>query len=151
MDQPPGSFRWVNGVEALRSRLAEVRREIAATSEQLQRLRDEEYGLSLSLARMTGDPSPSPPDVESSRTTPTSGKARITPAVRALLAESSSPLTRMEIVGQLGEDGISTSPDAVSASLSYLRKQGTAINAGGRWYLSHQPTGSHPGAQTGPV
>ena len=141
LDQPPGSLGGVNGVEALRQRLAEVRGEIAAASEQLQQLRDEEYGLSLSLARMTGTPMPAPPGVESSQVAPSSGRARITPTVRALLAESSCPLTRVEIAQQLAEDGVRATPDAVSASLSYLRKQGVASNAGGRWYVS-QHSGS---------
>jgi hypothetical protein len=136
LEGPPGSLGGVDGVEALRRRLAEVRGEIAAASEQLQQLRDEEYGLSLSLTRMTGASTPTPQRVESSQVVPSSGRARITPTVRTLLAESPCPLTRVEIAQQLVDDGVRATPDAVSASLSYLRRQGVASNAGGRWYLS---------------
>lgn len=142
----------MKGVEALQSRLAEVRREIVGTSERLQRLRDEEYGLSLSLARMTGSPVPRAAEAGSNQTAPAGGRIRITPAVRALLAETPSPLTRTEIVYKLAEDGIATSPDTVSASLSYLRKHGVASNTGGRWHMTREPTdGDDYSAPSGPL
>jgi hypothetical protein len=126
-------------LEAIQRRLAQVRREIAVASEHLQQLRDEEYGLSLAVARLTSGPLPEPTVDHTSPAPATAGesKVRITPAVRAILTETDHPLTRHEIAKRLSELGLSVSPDTVSASLSYLRKAGTARNAAGRWYLAN--------------
>lgn len=121
-------------LEAIQRRLARVRNEIAATAARLQQLREEEHGLALSVARLSDS---AEGVVDDGRLPDPSGsgeKMRITPVVRALLASGDRPLTRHEITSKLSEVGLSVSPDAVSASLSYLRRRGAIRNAGGRWY-----------------
>jgi len=124
----------VEELEAIRRRLAGVRREIVATSARLQELRDEERGLSLSVARLAGSPEQPIASDRAGQGSRHLGKTRITPVVRALLASADRPLTRNEITDQLLEQGLHTSPDTVSASLAYLRKTGVAANMDGRWY-----------------
>lgn len=74
-------------LEAIKRRLAKVRREISSASEELQRLRAEEYGLMLSIARLTGQPLPRPVDEP-----PRAGRQapRITPVIREILSRPSS-------------------------------------------------------------
>jgi hypothetical protein len=120
--------------EFLGRQLAELRREITSTSERLRRLKDEEYGFALALARLTGGPHPRPPDVSDiGRGSSTSARLRLTPLVRLVLQRSAAPLTRSEVREILSAGGGAVSLDAVSASLSYLKRQGVAANVGGAW------------------
>lgn len=119
--------------EVLGRRLEELRRDIASTLERLNRLRDEEYGLALALARLTGVPSPSRPSKDVGRTPDASTGSRLTPLVRAVLRQSATPLTRVEVRERLQAGGRDVSLDAVSASLSYLRRHGMAANLSGSW------------------
>ena len=137
-------------MEAIRLRLVEVRREITSATEHLQRLRDEEYGLSLSLARMTGGKSPSRPAHQVVRRARSQGGGRLTPAVRAILETAEQPLTRMEIAELLSEDGRDATPDAVSASLSYLRRLRIVVNHGGCWHTADEPPAAANGAPPSP-
>ncbi|MCP9951700.1 hypothetical protein [Actinomadura madurae] len=125
-------------LEAIKRRLAKVRREISSASEELQRLRAEEYGLMLSIARLTGQPLPRPVDEP-----PRAGRQapRITPVIREILSKAEQPLTRTDIVDRLLPFGVKATPDAVSASLSYLRRTGAVTNAGGLWSL-HRTEGA---------
>jgi DNA-binding transcriptional ArsR family regulator len=120
----------------MRQRLVEVRRKIATVCERLQQLRDEEYGLALSLARITGDVAPPSPGGHVTPEPRPARRVRLTPAVRSVLASAEQPLTRNEITEQLLDLGLDASPDAVSASLSYLQRAGGVRNAAGRWYVS---------------
>jgi hypothetical protein len=121
--------------EVLGRRLEEVRQEIASTSERLQQLKDEEYGLTLSLARITGGPRPrrSPAGNKGKGPLTAGGRARLTPLVRDLLSRSTTPLTRAELRDKLPPNVGDVSLDAISASLSYLRGQGLAANVAGAW------------------
>lgn len=117
-------------VETLRARLLQVRSEIAAASQHLERLRDEEFGIALAIARLTDSPLPTRQGDSRS-----SGEVRyrVTPLVRSILGAASGPLTRNEICEEVAKLGSPTSADIVSASLSYLRRKGFALNTGGAW------------------
>lgn len=125
--------------EVMREQLRAVRAEISKTAILLERLRDEERGLRLALARVAGEATSSnavAEEVASSRTNGRSSRprgGRLTPLVRATLEASAEPLDRHAIVDRLSEAGRQTTPDAVSASLSYLHRQGYVRSDGGLW------------------
>ncbi len=107
----------------LTDRLRAVREEIARVEAELERLRDEHEDLRLRLEGAEQVPTDSIPP----------NRVRITPSIRDILRQSESPLTRSDIVYSLQSRGIQASEDAVSASLSYLKRQGWAKNVSRLW------------------
>jgi hypothetical protein len=128
--------------EVLQRRLADVRRRIAATAEQLDQLKDEEYGISLALARLTDGPVPQRESATRSAGQHRPSKdQRLTPLVRNTLQQSPEPMTRHEIADALSSRGAEVDVNAVSASLSYLRRHGVAVNVGGAWAAAAEAKG----------
>ncbi|WP_203661747.1 hypothetical protein [Actinocatenispora rupis] len=124
--------------DALRDQLASVRREIASTVSHLEALRDEEHGLLLALERLTGTPTTKPSPRRLGR--PPKRGHRVTPQVRRVLREASAPLDRNAIAEKLADAGQIVTLDAVSASLSYLQRRGTAANRGGGLWVATTPS-----------
>jgi hypothetical protein len=123
-------------LEAIQRRLTWVRREINVASARLQQLKEEERGLALSVARLSGSWDQGMAASHASQALRSSRQTRLTPTVRSLLIRAGGPMTRHEIAEQLSETGLQASLDAVSASLSYLRRTGAVHNADGHWYAA---------------
>jgi hypothetical protein len=109
-----------------------VRAEIAELMRRLAQLRDEECGLVIAIARHAGEETSD--DVRPQRQTPSSGaRKRLTPLVRAVLAQEKTPLDRHAIADLLASSGIDATADSVSASLSYLQRTGVVVKVEGKW------------------
>jgi hypothetical protein len=117
-------------VDRLRAELESVRDEIRRASNRIRQLRDQERALEFALSQQVSGK----PDLWfAAGREPGRGRKRITPLVRALLTTSPEPLDRHTLSRMLHEHGSPASPDTVSASLSYLRRKGVAVNVGGMW------------------
>jgi hypothetical protein len=130
--------------------LAQAELELSLLEDRIARLRAERYGLQLALARRRGErppagatgaaPSQSPPMPPAARLAgPWSGLSRAE-AVERVLVDAAEPLTRLDVVERLDAAGRSgDDPDAVSAALAYLQREGRTARVGrGRW----APTGT---------
>lgn len=90
--------------------------------------------MALAIARLTNGPLPIRSAGPASDGSPrSSGQRRLTPLVRDAIRRSAVPVTRHQLVHILSEDTVDMIPDAVSASLSYLRRRGVARDIDGGW------------------
>ncbi|MBP2477721.1 DNA-binding NarL/FixJ family response regulator [Crossiella equi] len=135
-------MREASDADTLTRRLADVRVAISTTLKQLSLLKAEEYGIALSLARLTGSALPQRPTAPEVTEHPRVGRRqRLTPEVRRVLQESAAALTRHEIAERLSTTNTTVEVNAVSASLSYLRRLGVVANIDGSW-IAIEPANS---------
>lgn len=131
---------WYRDGVDLETALADADLALHEAANQLEQLRErvdalqlERRGLELALARHLGQPPPKAASEQENEWLPLPR----TEAVVRVLERTSEPMSPVEVTSQLRQFGRSDSGHAVSAALSYLRREGRVDSLGrGQWVLT---------------